>query len=145
MESPHVQSTPIPHRRSRAGAPARRAMVTLVAGGVALAGAAAAAPQLKMYFASGFTDAAYQKKVYQKVASAWKRPAGAPEDGSKAVVIAVIQKDGSAPGPALHHSSGSEAWDDAALDAVRRAVPFDPLPKGWPRPNVEVHFHFEYD
>jgi periplasmic protein TonB len=106
---------------------------------------AATAPQLKVYFASEFKDEAYQKKTYTKVASAWKRPAGTPEPGKKAVVIAVIQKDGTAPAPTLHLASGSDPWDRAALEAVRKAAPFDPLPKTYARPSVEVHFHFEYD
>src|SRR5882672_2295667 len=106
---------------------------------------AAAAPQLKVYFASEFRDEAYQKKTYTRVASAWKRPTSLPEAGKKAVVVAVIQKDGTAPAPALHLASGSDPWDRAALESVRRAAPFDPLPKTYSRPSVEVHFHFEYD
>ena len=105
---------------------------------------AAAAPQLKVYFAADFKDAVYQRKTYKKVASSWRQPADTPRPGSKAVVIAVIQKDGSIPEPALHYRSGSDAWDAAALSAVRKAAPFDPLPKSYPRPTVEVHFHFEY-
>ena len=106
--------------------------------------AAAAAPQLKVFFAADFKDAVYQKKTYEKVASSWRRPATTPRPGAKAVVIAVIQKDGGAPEPVLHFKSGSDAWDAAALEAVRKAAPFEPLPKGYPRPSVEVHFHFEY-
>ena len=108
-------------------------------------GLSAAAPQLKVYFAADFKDEAYQKKTYMKVASAWKRPTSLPEPGKKTVVIAVIQKDGTAPAPTLHLASGSDAWDKAALEAVRKAAPFDPLPKTYSRPGVEVHFHFEYD
>ena len=120
------------------------AIVWLAAGSIAVAPLRAAAPELKVYFASDFTDAAYQKKTYQKVASSWTRPAKSPKPGGKAVVIAVIQKDGSTPQPVLHHKSGSDDWDNAALDAVKKAAPFDPLPKGYSRSSVEVHFHFEY-
>ena len=133
----------------------RRAVLSRVLGAVLFLGLAghpltdpglsAAAPQLKVYFAADFKDEAYQKKTYTKVASAWKRPASLPEAGKKAVVIAVIQKDGTAPAPTLHLASGSDPWDKAALEAVRKAAPFDPLPKTYSRPGVEVHFHFEYD
>jgi len=105
----------------------------------------AAVPRLQVYFAADFKDPAYQQAAYKKVAAAWRRPPTAPEPGGKTVVIAVIRKDGSAPGPALHYKSGSDTWDAAALDAVKKAAPFDPLPKTYPRPTVEVHFHFEYD
>jgi len=105
----------------------------------------AAAPRLQVYFAADFKDSAYQQAAYKKVAAAWKRPPTVPEPGGKTVVIAVIRKDGSAPGPTLHYKSGSDTWDAAALEAVKKAAPFDPLPKTYPRPTVEVHFHFEYD
>ena len=105
----------------------------------------ASAPQLKVYFASDFKDPVYQRKTYMKVASSWKRPTSTPKPGKKAVVIAVIQNDGTAAGPTLHLASGSDAWDKAALAAVKKASPFDPLPKTYSRSSVEVHFHFEYD
>jgi len=105
----------------------------------------AAAPRLQVYFAADFKDSAYQQAAYKKVAAAWKRPPTVPEPGGKTVVIAVIRKDGSAPGLTLHYKSGSDTWDAAALEAVKKAAPFDPLPKTYPRPTVEVHFHFEYD
>ena len=46
--------------------------------------------------------------------------------------------------PTLHHQSGTKAWDGAALEALRSAVPFEPLPKSFSRESVEVHFHFFY-
>src|SRR5262245_37510330 len=120
------------------------ALVTVTASLLSSQPLRAAAPRLQVYFASDFTDADYQKQTYQKVASSWKRPAGSPKPGSKSVVIAVIQKDGSIPPPTLHLASGSDDWDAAALQAVKSAAPFGPLPKGYARPSVEVHFHFEY-
>jgi protein TonB len=61
------------------------------------------------------------------------------------VVIVTIRKDGTASAPALHMKSGSDAWDAAAMEAVRKAAPFDPLPKSYRPPSVEVHFHFGYE
>lgn len=118
------------------------------ASGVASSPAAApatkpCAPQLRSYFASDFKDAAYQQKAFQKVASAWKRPPASPAAGSKAVVIASIAADGSIAAPVLHMKSGSDGWDAAAVAAVKAAAPFDPLPKSYAHPSVEVHFHFE--
>ena len=119
------------------------ALMTLAFQRACAVSARASAPQLKVFFAAEFKDTLYQQKTYKKVASSWRRPADTPKPGNKAVVIAVIQKDGSIPEPVLHYKSGSDTWDAAALDAVRKAAPFDPLPKGYPRPSVEVHFHFE--
>jgi protein TonB len=100
-------------------------------------------PRLQAFFASDFTDQPYQQKAYSEVAAAWKRPPVLPKAGAKAVVITTIARDGATAPPMLHMKSGSDAWDAAALLAVKTAAPFDPLPKSYPRASVEVHFHFE--
>ena len=58
-------------------------------------------------------------------------------------MITSIAASGAASSPVLHMKSASDIWDAAALAAVRAAAPFDPLPKSYPHPSVEVHFHFE--
>ena len=100
-------------------------------------------PRLQAFFASDFTDQAYQQKTYAKVAATWKRPAILPGAGAKAVVITTIARDGSITPPMLHMKSGSDTWDAAALLAVKGAAPFEPLPKAYTRASVEVHLHFE--
>jgi periplasmic protein TonB len=94
------------------------------------------------YFASAFTDTAYEKDAVAKVLKAWKSPSGAPA-GKKTVVIAQIAKDGSADGLRFNMTTGFKPWDDAAMAAVKKAAPFAPLPKSWSYPTMEVHFHFE--
>jgi outer membrane biosynthesis protein TonB len=119
--------------------------VTAVAAGPAATtpGAKSCAPRLQAYFAADFKDTDYQKKAFQKIASAWKRPKESPEAGAKTVVITSIAAGGAASAPVLHMKSGSDGWDSAALAAVKAAAPFDPLPKSYAHPSVEVHFHFE--
>jgi outer membrane biosynthesis protein TonB len=119
--------------------------VTFVAAGPAATtpGAKGCSPQLYSYFGSDFKDADYQKKTFQKVASAWKRPKESPAAGAKTVVITSIAVGGTASAPVLHMKSGSDVWDAAALAAVKAAAPFDPLPKSYAHRSVEVHFHFE--
>jgi protein TonB len=104
---------------------------------------AAARADLQVYFQSNFTDAAHQKKTFDRVAKAWKAPAAAqvPEVGKKTVVQAVIGKDGKLFSAVVSMSSGRKGWDDAVLAAVKRAAPFDPLPSSFHYPTVEVHFH----
>ena len=94
------------------------------------------------YFTPAFTDAAYQKECAAKVLKAWKPPAGAPA-GKKTVLIARIAKDGTLSGLRDNLLTGFKPWDDAAIAAVKNAVPFAPLPKSWGFPTMEVHFHFE--
>ncbi len=100
-------------------------------------------PSLNAYFQSTLKDAAYQKKTFDKVSRAWKAPAAAelPAVGKKTVIQAVIAKDGKLSSAVVSLSSGKKGWDDAALKAVQRAVPFDPLPTGYNFPSLEVHFH----
>ena len=103
---------------------------------------AAGKPSLNVYFQKTLTDTAYQKRIFDKVAKAWQMPATLPAVGKKAVVQAVISKEGKLASAMVSMASGSRAWDEAALAAVKAATPFEPLPKGYAYPSVEVHFHF---
>lgn len=104
----------------------------------------AAAPSLQVYFAADFKDEAYQSKVFKKVAGSWNMPAETPEPGGKAVVVVTIRRGGETSGTRLHHRSGADAWDAAAIQALSKAAPFNPLPKSYTPGSVEVHFHFAY-
>ena len=99
-------------------------------------------PRFNAYFASAFTDAAYQKEAAAKVMKGWKPVAG-PEPGKKTVLIAMIGRDGKLMGLRDNMTTGNKAWDDAAIAAVKAAAPFAPLPKTYTYPTLEVHFHFE--
>lgn len=114
---------------------------------VSLAAPAAQAgqPGLKVFFSSDFTDRAYQQKAFDKVAKSWKMPSETPEEGSKAVVVTTIMKDGRVAEVRLHHESGSKAWDEAAVSVLKATEAFDPLPRSYPRSSVEAHFHFEWN
>jgi periplasmic protein TonB len=112
---------------------------------VAAPGAEAAGkPSLQAYFQATLQDASYQKKVFDGVAKAWKRPEASafPRAGAKAVVQAVISRDGRIVSTLVSTSSGSKGWDAAARKAVEDAAPFDPFPGSAKLKTVEVHFHF---
>ena len=98
-------------------------------------------PSLNVYFQSTLEDAAYQKAVFAKASAAWKAPKVLPAVGKKAVVQAIVAKDGKVTSSHVSMSSGSKAWDDAALAAVKSASPYAPLPSGYRYPTLEVHFH----
>ena len=122
-------------RRSLAAA----AILAIAAAAPLLAGGK---PSLNVYFQKTLTDAAYQKAVFGKVSKAWKMPESLPAVGKKTVVQAVIAKDGKLASAMVTMESGSKAWDAAALAAVKGSAPFDPLPKDYGWPSVEIHFHF---
>lgn len=109
---------------------------------VVAAAFAAGTPTLTVYFTPGFDDQAWQNASYKKVAEAWK-PAGTPKPGAKCVLIAVVARDGKLTGLRDHMASGDPVWDKSAVDAMKAAAPFAPLPKAWPHASLEVHWHFE--
>jgi periplasmic protein TonB len=106
--------------------------------------AAAGRPSLNAYFQSTLQDSAYQKKTFDRVAKAWKGPAASayPKVGAKAVVQAVLSRDGRVMSTLVSTGSGSKEWDAAARKGVEDAAPFDPLPAAYKPPTLEVHFHF---
>lgn len=108
---------------------------------------AAGRANLQVYFQQTLTSAEYQQEAFGKVAAKWKQPGrkGLPELGKKAVVQAVIARDGKLISAELTMRSGSGAWDDAALKAVQGAAPFPPLPQGYAHPTVEAHFHIGWE
>jgi protein TonB len=120
----------------------RALTILLVVLGTGAASAAGRA-SLNVYFQSNLTDAAYQKKTFDRAVKAWKAPAApqVPEVGKKAVVQAVIARDGKLISAVVSMSSGKKGWDAAALATVRSAAPFDPLPASFRPSTVEVHFH----
>lgn len=124
-----------------------RRRLLLLAGLALLAPRAQAAPpraQLQIFFQSTLQDAAYQQQVFGRLAKAWRQPAAgkAPQPGRKAVVQAVVARDGGLDAVVVSLESGSKAWDAAALAAVKKAAPFAPLPASYNQKAVEVHFHF---
>ena len=127
-------------KRGRSILVAATALITL---GAAELASAAGRPELKVYFQSNLTDAAYQKKTFERAAKRWKAPGASeiPAVGKKTVVQAVIARDGSVTSAFVSMKSGKKGWDDATLKAVKSSSPFDPLPAGFRPQSVEAHFH----
>ncbi len=118
------------------------ALVFAILAGSPVDAAGRVVPRFNAYFTPAFTDAAYQKEAAARILKAWKPVAGAPV-GKKAVLIALIAKDGKLAGLRDHMTTGFKPWDDAAIAAVKAAAPFPPLPVSWGFPTMEVHVHFE--
>jgi len=116
----------------------------LAAAASVIGAAPAGSPSITVYFAKDFNDSAYQRKAYDRVAGGFRMPAKQPALGHKAVVVTTISRDGKLAAAAVTMKSGEEAWDAAALDAVRRAAPFAPFPPGYAGATTDVHFHFEW-
>jgi protein TonB len=90
-----------------------------------------------------FPFAAYTNQIAQKLRRYWTPAPGVPE-GTDAVVLFEITRDGRISGIGIDTSSGSPAYDAAALSAVRAAGSFSPLPEGFPGERLSVRFHFKF-
>jgi protein TonB len=79
----------------------------------------------------------YPGKIVARLRRALRYPPEARRFAGTAQVSFIVAADGSASGIRLVRSAGSPALDAAALDAVRRASPFPPIPesaarRSWP-------------
>jgi len=74
----------------------------------------------------------YKGKVRRKLSRARYYPAEAKRQGLRGVahVRFTVTSNGGLAGVSLARSAGSSILDEAALDAVRRAAPFPPIPAG---------------
>jgi|GEM_PF-822856 len=84
----------------------------------------------------------YMSALQRKIKMAWKPPRGT--ESNRIVVIFTINKNGYLQNIELTSPSRDQSANAAALDAVKRAAPFDPLPAGSPA-TVDIEFTFDYN
>jgi TonB family protein len=84
--------------------------------------------------------------VIDKIQLAWALPA-VPEvpEGAKISMIVVIKKTGELDSIEILEGTSVEALDQAALDALRAALPFPALPADFPGDLLEITFEFFYN
>lgn len=93
----------------------------------------------------------YMKSLQKKIKAEWNPPAR--KQKKNVVVLFSISKNGQLISPKIKTSSGDDEMDDAALMALERAAPFDPLPesilkltkKNEHSKSVNVEFKFDYN
>jgi TonB family protein len=91
--------------------------------------------------ASDFPFGYYLLAVRNKVNQNWAQPG--VDRRLKTTVFFRIARDGSVRDPRVELPSGVSLYDQAALRAVRLSSPFMPLPDGYTRDDLGVHFDFE--
>ncbi|MDY7232421.1 TonB family protein [Hyalangium rubrum] len=111
-----------------------------------VARAAGVRAQLQTFFQANLTSTDYQKKLFDRFARSYRQPGAkhVPKPGQRTVVQAVIGRDGKLVTTLVSMESGSKGWDEAALKAVKKAAPFEPLPDSYTAPTLEVHFHVSW-
>jgi len=86
-----------------------------------------------------FDLAGYQKRLYDRVKRNWK-----PSFRQKHTTWLTfnIEKNGQISQLQVVDGSGSTEFDQVALEAVRNAVPLEPLPHDFPLENLEFKYQF---
>ena len=96
--------------------------------------------QLSAEFKKSPIYIAYVSDVHRRIKRAWFPP----KDARPVAVTFQIHKDGNMTDLSITSSSGSSMSDAAAKKAIENAVPFRPLPEGFPA-GLKLDFKFEYD
>lgn len=84
----------------------------------------------------------YMADLQRRIKRAWFPPRG--QESRRVVVIFKVHSQGELSDLRIDKSSGVATADQAALEAVRNAAPFRPLPNGAPSV-VDIQFTFDYN
>jgi len=84
----------------------------------------------------------YMAELNRRIKAAWLPPSGF--ESKRITVLFKLNKGGELSHLVVLQSSGEDSADKAALEAVKQATPFKPLPKGAPD-EVDITFTFDRD
>ncbi len=85
----------------------------------------------------------YMRELQRRIKRNWEPPRG---NRSKRVVLLFrISKDGRLLDVKVHKSSGAQAADRAAIEAVELTAPFRPLPPEYRGKDIDIQFTFDYN
>lgn len=86
----------------------------------------------------------YFAGIKRKIELVWGYPGGATGQEGETVIDFVIGRGGKLESVVLVRGSGHRILDDEALGALRKAAPFDPIPKEYTISNLSIRAHFFY-
>ncbi len=89
----------------------------------------------------------YFAGIKRKIELVWQYPYDAQIAGIQGNLVAefVIGRDGRLASVELVQSSGRKILDDEAIGAIRKAAPYDPIPKEYTIPSLMIRAHFIYE
>ncbi len=89
----------------------------------------------------------YFAGIKRKIELVWQYPYDAQIAGIQGDLVAefVIARDGRLASVALVRGSGQRILDEEAVGAIRKAAPYDPIPKEYPIPDLKIRAHFIYE
>ena len=85
----------------------------------------------------------YMRRMQMKIKSNWEPPK--QETSKRVVVFYTIKKNGKLGSYKILTSSGNKELDKAAIKALKKSAPFEPLPEGFTKDHVDVQFTFDYN
>ena len=85
----------------------------------------------------------YMRELQRKIKMNWDPPKG--NESKRVVLLFKIAKDGRLLSCSVYKSSGLQNADNAAINAVKLAAPFRPLPAEYKGANIDIQFTFDYN
>jgi TonB family protein len=85
---------------------------------------------------------AYMSKLQKRIRQFWFPPRELKSQ--KTAIAFKILRDGSVPVQKISKTSDVAAIDNAAMAAIKKAAPFEPLPKGAPK-DIDIDFVFDFN
>lgn len=85
----------------------------------------------------------YMRELQRRIKNNWDPPKG--NESKRVVVLLRIAKDGRLLSCSIFKSSGLPNVDNAAINAVKLAAPFRPLPYEYKGQNIDIQFTFDYN
>lgn len=95
---------------------------------------------------SEFKNRGYMRMLKERIEDIWKYPKEAARKGLSGDLYMkfTIKKDGGLGEVELLRTSGHRELDEAAMNAIKKAAPFWPLPEDWDQDVLEIKGHFIY-
>lgn len=85
----------------------------------------------------------YMRELQRRIKMNWDPPKG--NESKRVVLLFKIAKDGRLLSCSVFKSSGLQNADAAAINAVKLAAPFRPLPPEFKGQNIDIQFTFDYN
>ncbi|MBR1942269.1 TonB family protein [bacterium] len=85
----------------------------------------------------------YMRDLQRRIKMNWDPPKG--NESKRVVLLFKIARDGRLLSCTVHKSSGLQAADNAAINAVKLTAPFKPLPANFQGQSVDIQFTFDYN
>jgi len=89
----------------------------------------------------------YFAGIKRKIELVWQYPYDAQMAGIQGDLVAefIIARDGRLASVSLLRGSGKKILDEEAIGAIRKAAPYDPIPKEYTIPDLKIRAHFIYE